>query len=71
MDIVRAEDGFTHMPTTFIADCIGASPVPISWLDITPADPAMTQCEDCAALVLKTGLARHQQWHHEQRHPDR
>jgi len=62
--IVPAEEGYTHVPEGWIADCIGgASPTPTPWWEIRPEDPSLAQCVTCAALVLKTGLARHEQWH--------
>jgi hypothetical protein len=66
VEIVQAEDGWTHFPTTFIAECVGgASPTPTPWWEIQPKNPDLAQCSTCAALVLKTGLARHEEWHAE------
>jgi hypothetical protein len=66
VDIIPTEEGWTHTPTTFIAECAGgASPAPTSWWEIQPKDSGLAQCSTCAALVLKTGLDRHMEWHAE------
>lgn len=36
-----------------------------AWWDIQPDDPKMVQCGECAALVLRIGLPRHEDWHAE------
>lgn len=63
--IMAAEEGYTHIPDGWIAACVGASPTPTAWWEIQPKDPDLAQCSSCAALVLKTGLARHEEWHAE------
>jgi hypothetical protein len=38
---------------------------PHAWWDIQPDDPKIAQCGECAALVLRTALPRHEEWHAE------
>lgn len=49
-----------------IADLVNKTLTATTWQNIEPNDRTMTQCPDCAALVLKTGLPRHQTWHDQQ-----
>lgn len=41
-------------------------PKPVDWTEIQPPDPAMTQCMECGALVLKTAYGVHESWHEQQ-----
>ncbi|WP_242892473.1 hypothetical protein [Actinomadura litoris] len=60
VEIAPAEDGWTHMPTTFIAECIGgASPTKT----MVPNAPDVAECDECFALVRSERMKAHDHWH--------